>query len=228
MDELWETRSIFYKFLAAFCLLAPKDAFCLFPADLFEAPPLQLSGPAHAGWDLMHDYIESYNGEEIAADHELTADYYRLFVGPDTVLAPPWESVYRHEDRLIFGKETVRIRELYARYGLATRWLGKEPDDHLGLELEFLAYLSAFTKQVIDGGSREAVTTAVADQHLLIQDHLLQWVPLWQSSVTAHAQTAFYKGLAIVAESFIQADAIFIGKFLQKLEDERSSCDETR
>lgn len=104
MDELWETRSIFYKFLAAFCLLTPKDAFCLFPADLFATPPLQLSGPALAGWNLMHDYIQKHCGEEFAADHELTGDYYRLFVGPDTVLAPPWESVYRHEDRLIFGQ----------------------------------------------------------------------------------------------------------------------------
>lgn len=58
------------------------------------------------------------------------------------VLAPPWGSVYMSEERLVFQKETLEVRNWYREFGLAAENLYREPDDHIALELGFLAHLA--------------------------------------------------------------------------------------
>jgi TorA maturation chaperone TorD len=212
MCEIWKIRKIFYKFLASFYLLPPQEAFLLFPPDLLAEPPLQLSEQSADGWRSLRNYAGDRSGKELQYDQELALEYFRLFVGPDTVLAPPWETVYRHEDRLLFGQETAVIRAWYARYELVSRWLNREPDDHLGLELEFLSFLSQRTEGLLREGNQEAAASVLADQQQFLHKHLLAWVPLWRADVCRHAGLEFYKGLAVLTEGFLRQDADFLQK----------------
>ena len=45
-------------------------------------------------------------------------DYTRLFIGPDRLPAPPWESAYLTEERLLFQEPTLEVRRAYRKYGL--------------------------------------------------------------------------------------------------------------
>ena len=52
---------------------------------------------------------------------EMHDDHRRLFLGPERVLACPYESVYLNEEHLTFGSQTLAVREWYSRYGFARR-----------------------------------------------------------------------------------------------------------
>lgn len=66
---------------------------------------------------------------DAAPSDVLGADYHRLFVGPGTMLAPPWESVHPSDEGLTFQDETLQVRQAYAEFGLTAPAVNREPDD---------------------------------------------------------------------------------------------------
>ena len=107
---------------------------------LFEAWPFP-SGDDRtaAGLALLTEFCQGWNPGQLGT---LTWDFNRLFVGPGEMLAAPWESVYRSKTKLTFQESTLQVRELYERFGVQAPAMHREPDDHLGLELAFVATLS--------------------------------------------------------------------------------------
>lgn len=71
----------------------------------------------------------------------MTYEFNRLFVGPTSPEAPPYESVYLCPDHLVMGRQTLAVRKLYKQQNLQAEGLGHEPDDFIATELEFAAYL---------------------------------------------------------------------------------------
>ena len=71
----------------------------------------------------------------------LQGDHCQLFIGSGMPAAPPWESFYRTEERLMFSNHTLEVRAFYERFGLVSERKEQEPEDHIGLELEFMACL---------------------------------------------------------------------------------------
>lgn len=132
-------------------------------------------------------------------------DYNRLFVGPDKLKAAPWESVHRSEEKLLFEEETLQVRAAYREFGLAAPRLNREPDDHIGLELEFLATLAT---RALDDPERTGRYTAAIEEFLT--DHLLQWVFTLTDLMLANTETEFLRGIAhLLAGSSQQAEATF-------------------
>jgi TorA maturation chaperone TorD len=67
----------------------------------------------------------------------------------------PWASVYLSKERLIFDENTLAVRRFYRDWKLETVHYKKEPDDHIGLELEFMAILSERTLAAYEKGDWE-------------------------------------------------------------------------
>jgi TorA maturation chaperone TorD len=145
------------------------------------------------GWAETHR--SGLTGE--AFDY-LCHDYNRLFVGPEAVLAPPWESVHFSADRLVFQKETLDVRAWYARFDLQIVNLNHEPDDHIGLELEFLAHLARLGLDALDAGDAQRFEQLLDAQRQFFVQHPLRWAPKWCYTVTKHALTDFYRGVALI------------------------------
>ena len=59
------------------------------------------------------------------AEVDIRQDYNQLFVGPERMTAPPYESVHRSQERLIFEQETFLVRAAYAEFGLAAPRLNR-------------------------------------------------------------------------------------------------------
>lgn len=127
---------------------------------------------------------------------DLCADYTRLFIGPSQVLMPPWESVYFSEERLTFQEQTLQVREWYRRYGLQTEKLYHEPDDHIGLELEFTAHLAKAGLLALEQNDAAALERALDAQRDFLSEHLLRWALDWCGQVQTQAQNDFYCGIA--------------------------------
>lgn len=120
----------------------------------------------------------------------IAQDYLRLFVGLGTPLAPPWESAWASDARLLFQRETLDVRYWYRSTGLQAAALHHEPDDHIGLELEFI------------GSQLERGENAIAAA--FAREHPLKWARRWAQAVRDNASHPFYPALADEAMSLLE------------------------
>ena len=66
-------------------------------------------------------------------------EYTKLFVGPPSPAAAPWETMYRGENVTGgFGQATFEMRELLRGAGLEVRNVNKQYEDKLGMERLYL------------------------------------------------------------------------------------------
>jgi TorA maturation chaperone TorD len=119
-------------------------------------------------------------------------DYLILFTGTGNPLAPPYESVYRSLDHLMFDKQTSEVRDFYKSYGWESKFKDKIPDDHLGVELLFLTLLIEkyleFDDEICNSEMRIEIRR-------FIDQHIMSWVPEWNKHIQQHANTLSYKGI---------------------------------
>ena len=149
-----------------------------------------------AGVKLLSNWSKQGLSDEIYLD--IQSDYTQLFIGPEEPKASPNESIYFSEDEVIFQEETLQVRAWFKRFGLETEKLYNEPDDHIGLEMSFIAFLAKNVLKAIDDGDLDKAKDLVEARNQFLSEHLLLWGPQWCELVIENARTDFYKGLAYV------------------------------
>jgi TorA maturation chaperone TorD len=176
---------------------------------VFEEAPLGSEQPdVLAGLALLQAWMEeSHGGMPDDAFDALRSDYTSLFIGPGKVLAPPWESVYFNDARMVFQEQTLEVRTWYRRFGLEAEKLYQEPDDHIGLELAFLAHLARLGVQALERHDQAAFDDLLSSQRAFLSQHPLKWGPPWCSQVAQQARTAFYRGIALLTRGMLLAVA---------------------
>ncbi|MBR2789509.1 MAG: molecular chaperone TorD family protein [Eggerthellaceae bacterium] len=122
---------------------------------------------------LARDYLEGEGGGLAHLRDEFT----RLFLGPAAPIAPLWESVYLDNDHLLFSRTTLEIRELYKTAGFAAGAAPKEADDHLAIELDFMAALAKRTAEALSAGDRALASAYTVYQKAFLEQHLTRFVP---------------------------------------------------
>jgi putative dimethyl sulfoxide reductase chaperone len=182
-------------------LLAPPDGELLAATRdprLLADWPLP-SEEATLGTGLLASSAETEDGPSVRRDH------LRLFVGPDRLPAPPYESVYRSADRLVFDVETFRVRSVYSRHGLAAPQLDREPDDHAGLELSFVLVLSTRAMDASDVGDVASAGCLAHELRTFLAEHLLVWGPQFAERVVQHARTEYYTGVGWLLQGYLDS-----------------------
>ncbi|HWH68709.1 MAG TPA: molecular chaperone TorD family protein, partial [Candidatus Sulfotelmatobacter sp.] len=135
-------------------------------------------------------------------------EYWHLFGDLGPAAAPPWESVYLDREHVVFGVGTLEVRALYARFGLGFPESSRRPDDHIGLQLEFLARLSAWTAERLDAGDEAGAADLLDGQRTCLDEHLLRWVDEYVARVEAVSVTGFYAGLARLTLGLLRQDRL--------------------
>jgi TorA maturation chaperone TorD len=166
----------------------------------FAGFPVKLDGDASAALEQLDAAVLSV---PLAA---LQADFKQLFVGPGPMKAPPWESVYRNEDHLLFDQHTLQVREFYARHGMEFVRINQVPEDAVAIELEFMRLLTERLAQAIDSGDTGGEQLLLQEQSAFLKEHLLIWVPKFVMLCQRSAATGFYSGLATVLNGFLKWD----------------------
>lgn len=136
-------------------------------------------------------------GTDPALVDELAADYADIYLN-HSIQASPMESVWFDEDGLVMQEPMFQVREWYRRYGLAAENWRIRPDDHLVLQLQFLAHLA-----------RKAPASREAGRHLsemarFMDEHLLRWIGRFASRVVARCGTPFYAGIAQLTAAYLE------------------------
>jgi putative dimethyl sulfoxide reductase chaperone len=190
-------RALAYRFLSAFYLDAPQPGWL---ADLYREGLLaEFPVPAEndemcGGLALLAAAAQQLSDGQLT-DADVAADHQALFVGPGHLPAPPWESVYRSKENLLYDWPTLSVRAAYQAMGLAVDRPG-QPDDHMGLELLFMAVLCE-REAAGDAEAREA-------RRRFVKEHLLEWAPAFCADVRTHAATAVYRGVASLTLGLLQ------------------------
>jgi putative dimethyl sulfoxide reductase chaperone len=176
----------------------------LIDAEVFSEVPFAADKEeTKAGLEFLQKWGK--NGMAGEVFEKMQTDYTRLFVGPDKVLAPPWESVHFGDDRLIFQQRTLEVRAWYQRFGLEAERIYQEPDDHIGLEMLFLSHLASLGIQALNQQDEAHFEELFNAQREFFKKHIEIWAPIWCSLVKKHAQTDFYKGSANLTLGAISA-----------------------
>ncbi len=211
----WERRqaqqALAYRFLGR-CFHEPPNAdwmAALARDRMFREWPFpSAEDDAVAGLALLTAFCESW---EPAMLGRLTWDFNRLFVGPGEMRAAPWESVYRSKTKLTFQEPTLAVRALYERFGFVSPAIHREPDDHLALELDFLAALAGLAAEAAAHGNANRLAMCFETQQAFLEEHLLAWAPRCLALVVKHAETDYFRGAARLALGSLAESAALCG-----------------
>jgi len=168
--------------------------------DIFAELPLGNDQPdAQAGLVLLQGWANrARGGMTTEAFDDLCSDYTRLLIGPGKVIAAPWESVYFSDERLLFTEQTLKVRGWYQRFQFEIPNLYKEPDDHIGLELAFVAHLARQALVCLEQQERTAFENILTAQRRFLAAHLLAFAPQWCKLVQDNANTDFFRGISLL------------------------------
>lgn len=222
-----------YRVLCEFCSLV----LCESPSDevldrLIEQRALMLEQPfsavAPAAASQLHDVLACAASEEGAAvKTALRRDYAYLFYMVGSSGTSPFESVYRTDDRTMFGPTTLEVREAYRAWGVQVPGQGSVPDDHLGFELLFLAHVLGEAERAMAGEDAAAPAAASAEAQraldaarALLADHVLVFAPVFLGNVKTRAKEPAYRAVAELAAASIASLAASLGARASETIDE--------
>jgi TorA maturation chaperone TorD len=203
----WQTQLtgeiLLFSLLGKILYEVPAEAWIrpLVDDEVFtEAPFAETQPDVTTGLALLEKWCQAYQQDSYPDSmlKELQVDYTNLFTGMRKFPVAPWESVYFNEERLVFQEQTMDVRAWYRRYGLEVVNLKKEPDDHIGLELTFVAHLARLGLATLEAGDEQEFEALLAAQRGFLAKHLFLWAPLWCEQILEFARTDFYRGLALV------------------------------
>jgi len=140
---------------------------------------------------------------EVCTDREgcrksLISDYNRLFSSDGQMLAIPRKSAYRMYQN---SSSEGSVNEFYNSYGWRSISRAKVPDDHLGLELLFLTKLIDKYLQFDDEPCRVEMKKEISR---FIGEHIITWIPEWNSKMQKNAESVYYRGIANLAHGSIE------------------------
>lgn len=173
-------------------------------SDLLREPPF--SELAEGAAARMADALRSAASDEAAFDafyRDLRQDYAFLFYMVSVSKASPFESVYRTDDATMFGPTTLEVRHEYERFGLKLSASDSQPDDHLGIELAFLAELFARA----EAADETQVATFLDAAWGFMHEHVLAFSHTYLDQAAQAARTAFYRDAARLIDAAIDETA---------------------
>jgi TorA maturation chaperone TorD len=146
---------------------------------------------------------------------ELAADYADIYLNHG-IQASPQESVWIDEENLICQDTMFQVRAWYENHGLAAADWRTRPDDHLVLELQFLAHL--FAADPSEDVLREAAQ--------FMDEHLLRWLIDFGTRVGQKATTTYFAGVATLTSAYCDELRELLVNILHEPRPSREEIDE--
>ena len=145
------------------------------------------------GYAMLRTYLDNCGAEVL---DDLAVDYATVFLAAgsaDGQAAIPCESIYTSPKKIFMQEAWEDVCRIYAEKGLTKS--SKHSDlmeDHLALELEFMASL--------------VKRRDPAAEKAFIDAHLLNWLPAFVADVDKYADHDFYKAVSRITLGFLQME----------------------
>jgi len=207
--EVLLDRAFNYYFLARFYREeVDVDLLLRMQEDLIsdEGTP-DLSDAASSGQKLLEGFMRSTADADLnVIERQLAAEYASLFLNVGKKPVYPFESVYTSSEKLVMQKAYDEVLAIYRQEGLGKTELLREPEDHIAIELEFMAYLCQRCAEALQAGEGDQALNYLAKQEGFLAEHLMVWVPAFCDDVEQAAKSDFYRGLAQLTREFLSME----------------------
>jgi len=134
----------------------------------------------------------------------LNVDFTNLFL----LHLIPYESFYMREDQMMETGGDNSVQTLFNDFDFRVE-LDKArvmSADHIGVELEFMYKLADAQTKALEDKEYETAAELADIQYYFLEEHLIEWAPMYLINVKSEAGTAFYFDLADFALEFILSD----------------------
>ena len=142
-------------------------------------------------------------------------EYTRLFIGPDKLIAAPWESVYTTKERALFQESTLAVRGWYQNYGYELAQAPNYPDDHISPMLHFLALTTERAAACVRDDVLCGYRNMLEGQKLFEQNHILNWVHQYAEDMDKSRTKLLYPQLVRVMADFMAYDQQLVKELLK-------------
>jgi putative dimethyl sulfoxide reductase chaperone len=173
------------------------------------------------GSDRLGAFVESvkmnYEKDKAKFLQDLAAEYASLFlnVGPKPVYLA--ESVYLGKEHLLYEEPYFDAVRIYQLYGFKKRSSFREPEDHIAIELEFMAHLCDMACLSMDQGKNDYGAGYLNNQVEFLDLHLSKWVPQLVEKVRWASKNDFYLAIADLLNGFVATDHSTASEFSKEL-----------
>lgn len=148
---------------------------------------------------------------------DLAVEYAGLFLGVWGKPAHPSESYYLTEGQLIMQQPRDEMLRLYMAMGVDRAGEFKEPEDHIALELQFMAHLCDKTIAALKDGNFKDARKYLDAQRDFLDEHLGKWVPKLASDVLKLAKHEFYRAIAKITKAYVDMDKELVADLRENL-----------
>ncbi len=120
----------------------------------------------------------------------------------------PYETFYTRSDQMIETGGANPVTDIYSAYNFIVDYEVARvvSSDHIGIELEFMHHLCEAQKRALEEKDEEVVEELLRVQHQFLNNHLLQWAPMYLINMKYEARTPIYYDAAEMALEFILSD----------------------
>lgn len=127
----------------------------------------------------------------LASQTDLAEQHQAMFIGPNTLIAPPWGSVYLDPESVIFGNSLLELRAFLRQHQIefSLNLAYDEPEDHIGLMLLLSAYLAENNPELLN---------------TFLSQHFFTWSKRYLQLASEQTEYPFYQGLALLTQQVLQ------------------------
>jgi len=137
----------------------------------------------------------------------LAIEYTRLFVGPGKHISPH-ESVHHKKEGVqsgqLWGELTAQVKGIIESSGLEYESEYTGMPDHISVELEFMQHVVQREAQAWEAADDETALLCLKNEKNFVDEHLLDWIPVFCEKVIETADVPFYREMARLTRNFIE------------------------
>jgi TorA maturation chaperone TorD len=232
--EMSRIRADVYAFLSEAFLEEPDEVTLDRLAERAEADELEFvpeavrdetsNADAFDGTNLLQEVghevrdLDATGREDFLED--LAAEYASLFLTAGAKQVNPYQSFYLGDEGILYQEETLKLKEIMQELGYEGAEENAEPEDHLGNELAFVAYLCRSAARSQEHGEIEYARRYLNLQKQFLEQHLLEWVPDCCADIQENTDSAYFEGIARLTVDFLEQEPAMISYMMDALPDE--------
>ena len=201
LSEAARQRSQTYSWMSDLFLGAPDEA----GIASFRERAAEASGSAE-DFAFKNRLGEIATALENVTPAALAVEHARLFAGLGESYGPaaPYESM--HAGIPVHGDSIPNMVDAYRAAGFDRIDVPAVPQDHLAVELRFMALLAAQECAAWNERDIELTRALLTRQRTFLDDHLLAWVPAYCEKVAAEACEPFFAAFARLTAEALARD----------------------